>query len=335
MRWAFVGASNIARQWMVDAVRSVGDEVVAVVSGDSERARHFAAAHGIAHALTGESAFPSLGVDAVYISTTNEKHEESVVRAAAHGFHVLCEKPLATNLVAAQRMVNACKQAGVVLGTNFHLRHNQAHLAMRESVRIGVLGKLVSARLNHSVFLPQHLQGWRLTDRSAGGGVVLDIAVHNADSLAFILGEYPEQVTALTSNSGMGDGLEDNAMSVWRFPSGVTAFTHQGFATPYGEKGLELLGTKASLKAVSILDQGSPGRATLMSESGEQDFNFEDFNLYSKVLESFHKMVQGQPSGGADGIAGLKSMAVAIAILESSKTGRVANVDYGSGYDND
>jgi len=55
MRWAFVGASNIASQWMVEAVRSVGDGIVAVVSGDASRAKVFADKHGIAYALTDES----------------------------------------------------------------------------------------------------------------------------------------------------------------------------------------------------------------------------------------------------------------------------------------
>ncbi|NDD30660.1 MAG: hypothetical protein EB084_20565, partial [Proteobacteria bacterium] len=63
MRWVLVGASTIAGEWMVGAVRAVGDEVVAVVSGDLQRAKAFAATHGIAHALTDEKAYPALGVD--------------------------------------------------------------------------------------------------------------------------------------------------------------------------------------------------------------------------------------------------------------------------------
>jgi 1,5-anhydro-D-fructose reductase (1,5-anhydro-D-mannitol-forming) len=330
MRWAFVGASNIASQWMVEAVRSVGDGIVAVVSGDASRAKVFADKHGIAYALTDESQLKGLGVQAVYISTTNEKHEASVLHAAACGLHVLCEKPLSIDLVSAQRMVNACKDAGITMGCNFHLRHNQAHRLMREAVRNGSLGKLVSARLNHSVYLPQHLQGWRLKDKAAGGGVVLDIGVHNVDSLAFILGEYPEQVMALTCNSGMGEGLEDNAMSLWRFSSGVTAFAHQGFATPFGEKGIELLGTQATLKGVSMLDQGAPGTLEMMSAQGDEVMQMQDRNLYTDVLVQFHQALRGEPTDMADGEAGLKSLAVALAILESAKSGEMVPVRYHS-----
>ena len=329
MRWAFVGASTIAGRWMVDAVRSVGDEVLAVVSGDATRAAEFAKTHGIAHAFEQEDALAGLPVDAVYISSTNEKHEASTLRAAALGRHVLCEKPLATSLEAAQRMARACAQAGVVMGTNHHLRHNSAHLAMRERIRAGALGRLVSARVHHSVYLPTHLQGWRLNNQGAGGGVVLDIAVHNADSLAFLLGEYPQEVMAMTSNSGMAQGMEDNAMSLWRFPSGLTAFTHQGFTTPHASVALEVHGTQGSLEGRGILHQGPDGNLQWRNAEGSVALPLEPVNLYTRGLHNFHKAVRGEAHDMADGAAGVRSLAVALAVLESAHSGRSVPVNYG------
>jgi len=330
MRWVLIGASTIAGEWMVGAIRAVGDEVVAVVSGDPQRARAFAAEHGIAHALTDEKDYPALGVDAAYISNTNEKHEASTLFAAAHGCHVLCEKPLATSMAAAVRMVRACHAAGVVMGTNHHLRHNGAHRAMREHVRSGTLGKLVAARIQHSVYLPAHLQGWRLDQPAAGGGVVLDIVVHNADSLAFLLGEYPVEVCAMVSNSGMATGLEDNAMSVWRFASGITASSHQGFNTPFADTGLELHGTQGSLHGSGMMSQQPSGDLVLVTAQGRNILAVEGGNLYVSCLEHLHRAIRGEPHAMADGRAGVHSLAVALAVLESAQTGRqlrVADVD--------
>ena len=62
--------------------------------------------------------------------------------------------------------------------------------------------------------------------------MVLDITVHNADTLAHLLGEYPKTVTARTQNAGMGQGLEDGCMGVMEFPSGLQAYTHEAFTTP-------------------------------------------------------------------------------------------------------
>lgn len=328
LRWALIGASTIAGEWMVGAIRAVGDEVVAVVSGDLARARAFAQQHGIAHACDQESDLAALNIQAVYISSTNEKHEAQTVYAASQGWHVLCEKPLATTLDAAQRMVRACADAGVVMGTNHHLRHSSAHLQMRERIAQGQLGRLVAARVHHAVYLPAHLQGWRLSDKSAGGGVVLDIAVHNADSLAFLLGEYPVEVQAMVSNTGLAKGMEDHALSLWRFPSGLIATTHQGFTTPFASVGLEVHGTTGSLQGEGIMHQQAQGVLTLHTAAGVENLALDQKNLYERCLENFHLAVRGQANTLADGQAGLRSLAVALAVLESAEQGRAVAVRY-------
>ena len=89
VRWGFIGASTIARQYMLDAVRARGEgEVVAVMSSDAERARAFAAAHGIARATTSlDELVNAPDVDAVYVSTTNELHRAQTLAAAGAGKH--------------------------------------------------------------------------------------------------------------------------------------------------------------------------------------------------------------------------------------------------------
>jgi len=328
MKWALIGASTIAGQWMVDAIRSAGDDVVAVVSGSTQRAQAFAHTHQIEHALSHEHALDALGIDAVYVSNTNDKHEASVLRAATAGQHVLCEKPLAVNLAAAKRMVQACEQAGVVMATNHHLRHNAAHRAMRAHIASQQLGVVSSVRLSHSVYLPKHIQGWRLSDKGAGGGVVLDIAVHNADSLAFLLGEYPTHVCAMTSNTGMAKGMEDNAMSVWRYASGITAFTHQGFNTPFAETHIQVHGDQASLHGTGILTQAPGGTLQLTDASGTRDIALDSDNLYERVVRNMQAAIRGELHANADGAAGLQSLAVAHAVLASATSGHTEAVIY-------
>jgi len=327
MRWALIGASTVAGQWMVGALRAAGDEVVAVQSGDLARAQAFAGQHGIVHAVDRVEALTALAPDAVYISSTNEKHGPQTLFAAAQGWHVLCEKPLATDLRTAQDMVQACLGAGVVLGTNHHLRHNSAHRQMRDLLRSARLGPLVAARVQHAVHLPLHLQGWRLHDAAAGGGVVLDIAVHNADSLAFLLGEYPIEVQAMVSNTGMARGMEDHAMSIWRFESGLIASTHQGFTTPYARTGIDIHGTAGSLHGVGILDQVPGGRLSLRDAAGERELALDSDDLYTRGVREFHKAVRGEAHDMADGRAGLRSLAVALAVLESAATRRCVSVN--------
>jgi 1,5-anhydro-D-fructose reductase (1,5-anhydro-D-mannitol-forming) len=328
MKWVLIGASNIAQQWVAPAIRAVGDEIVGVVSGDAERARALATQLGISNSSDDLENMRHWGANAAYISSTNEKHEAQTLAAAALGLHVLCEKPLATELDAARRMAQACQDAGVTMGTNHHLRHNSAHLKMRDAIRAGELGALVALRLTHSVYLPKHLQGWRLDNPAAGGGVVLDIAVHNADSVGFLLDAYPTSVVAMVGNTGMAKGLEDNAMSVWMMESGVLVSTHQGFNTPHAGVSLEVHGQHGSLLGKGVLHQGPDGQLWRVDSQGSRQIELDHHNLYERCLHHFHLAIEGKPNDLADGWAGVRSLAVAQAVLKSAAKGQQVPVEW-------
>src|SRR5579871_728837 len=96
IRWGLIGATVIGREWMIAAIREAGGDIVAVMSTDQARGRAYADEFGIPQAVTSLPDMFATGVDAVYISTTNERHRAETIAAAQRGVHVLCEKPLAT-----------------------------------------------------------------------------------------------------------------------------------------------------------------------------------------------------------------------------------------------
>ena len=203
--WGLIGASNIAREWVLDAIRTqTGQDVVAIMSSDAARAADYAKSNKIArHYDSVDALLADAAVDAVYISTTNEHHKRQCMAAAAAGKHVLCEKPLALSVADAREMVAACTTAGVVMGTNHHLRHAATHRKLRELVQSGAIGKPLFARVFHAVYLPAHLQGWRLHKAGAGGGVILDITCHDADTLRFILDAEPVEAVGCHSRRAL------------------------------------------------------------------------------------------------------------------------------------
>src|SRR5829696_8171656 len=134
VRWGIIGATTIAKEWMIDAVRQAGGEVAAVLSSDPSRAKAYAEENGIGRATTVLDDLLASDIEAVYIATTNEKHKDQTLAAAAAGKHVLCEKPLALDLADAREMVAACRRAGVVMGTNHHLRNAATIRAIRDAV---------------------------------------------------------------------------------------------------------------------------------------------------------------------------------------------------------
>ena len=269
-------------------------------------------------------------IDAVYISTTNELHRDQTLAAARAGKHILCEKPLAMSLEDARGMVKAAKDAGVVMATNHHLRNAATHGAMRAAIKAGRIGKPLSARVFHAVYLPPHLQGWRLDKPESGGGVILDITVHDADTLRFVLDDNPVEAIAFSQAGGMGKaGLEDAVMGVLRFGNGVIAEFHDGFTTKYAETGLEVHGTDGSLIGRNVMSQRAAGTVTLRDANGEQELSLDHRNLYETALAAFHAAIAGKGQPSATGEDGVWSLATGLAVVEAARTGRTVSIEPG------
>jgi 1,5-anhydro-D-fructose reductase (1,5-anhydro-D-mannitol-forming) len=329
--WGLIGASNIAREWMIPAINAQPDSrVVAVMSSSPERAAVYARENGIPrHYTYVDTLLADPEVDVVYISTTNEKHRDETLLAARAGKHVLCEKPLALNLADARTMVDACVRAGVVMGTNHHLRNAVTHRTMKQLVRGGAIGTPLAARVFHAVYLPEHLQGWRILRHETGAGTIMDITVHDADTLRFVLGQEAVEVTALATQQGMGQGdIEDGVMGVIRFESGLLAQFHDAFTIKHGITGFQVHGTEGSIYAKDVMTQRPIGQVYVMRNGVREPIDpGPPENLYAHAVRRFNEAVHGRGAPWAAGEDGVRSLAIALAVLESTKTGRKVAVE--------
>ena len=330
--WGLLGASDIAKTRMIEAINGQPDSsVAAVMSTSEERAKSYAAENAIPRyyaSVDGLLADPD--VDVVYISTTNERHKAEVTAAAKAGKHVLCEKPLALTMPDARDMLDTCKQARVVLGTNHHLRNAVTHRTVRRLIKEGVIGKPLAARVFHAVYLPPRLQGWRLKNPEAGGGVILDITVHDADTLHFALDDDALEVVALSEQQGLAQGaLEDAVMGVIRFRSGLLAQFHDAFTIRHTHTGFEVHGTEGSLFGEDVMTQEPQGRLFLRKGEKREELDLGPHeNLYAHQVRHFNAAIRGQGPPFATAEDGLRSLAVALAVLESTKSGRRITVQY-------
>ena len=331
MNWAFAGASTIAGQYVANAIRAAGPgDLCWVVSGSADRAAAFARTHAVARSGTDlAKALADPAVDAVYISSTNEKHYAQAMTAIEAGKHVLCEKPLATSIADACAMVRAAEVAGVVFATNHHLRSAGSLRAIRDLIASGTLGTILSLRMFHAVELPLQLRGWRLDSPSAGGGVIADLTVHNADCVRFLLGEDPVSVVAHMAATGLGQGVEDSAMSVWAMPSGAMVFSHESFTHPFAASGLEVHGTHGTVLARGVMSQDPVGEIDLVTRSGTTRVNFDSAGLYETVVRNFYATVAGIATLAASGRDGVKSLQIADAVRNAALSGKRQTVNYG------
>jgi 1,5-anhydro-D-fructose reductase (1,5-anhydro-D-mannitol-forming) len=331
--WGLIGASDIAETRMIPAIVAQSDSrVVAILSSSAERGRDYATRNDIPRAYDSlDALLADPAVDVVYISTTNDLHHDQTISAARVGKHVLCEKPLALTVEEAREMVEVCAAAGVVLGTNHHLRNAVTHRALRRLIGAGAIGQPLAARVFHAVHLPPRLQGWRVTAPAAGGGVIFDITVHDADTLRFVLDDEATEATAFAARQGLAvSALEDAVMGVLRFGRGALAQHHDAFTVRHARTGLEVHGTDGSLYAEDVMTQDPIGCVTLRREGvaiEEIDVGAPE-DLYARSVRLFKAAVRGEGAPAATGEDGVRSLAIALAVRQSVASGCRASVGY-------
>jgi 1,5-anhydro-D-fructose reductase (1,5-anhydro-D-mannitol-forming) len=323
LRWALIGASDIAETRMLPAMRRLGHEVVGVASGSAERAAAFADRNGIPVSGLAADVVGRDDIDAVYVSSTNEHHRAQTELAAAAGKHVLCEKPLALSVQDGRAMVEACERAGVTLATNHHLPGAGTHRTIRALVAGGAVGRVLAVRVFHAVMLPERLQGWRLGSKS-GGGVALDITCHDAAVVNLLLGLLPVDVVALATHQGPWEAAaEDALMATLRYADGTLVQTHDAFTVRYAPTGFQVLGSDGSIFATNVMTQDPGGTVVLQDASGEREIEVEDRrDLYEISVGGFAAAIAGESDRPlVDGFDGLQAAQVAIAVRQAADSG--------------
>lgn len=322
VRWAIIGASQIARSWVAAAIKSVPSaELAALVSRDEARGKAFAREFDIPFVFSSiDELAESKKVDAVYISTANNRHKELTLQAASAKLHVLCEKPLALKLEDAIAMAEACDEANIVMATNHHMRGAATHQKIREMVKAGDIGRPLAARAMYCEYLPKDLQTWRTNDTEQGG-VIFDLTVHNVDALRFILNDEPVEVTSMKASNLIGrNGVEDQAQSVIEFSSGLIAYCHESQALGHCETSLEVHGTDGSIYGRGVLDEAPSGQVFLRKGKTMQEIVVTSQNLYAATISQFNNAVLKAERPLATGWDGVRSLATALAVRQSCNT---------------
>ena len=156
--WGLIGTGRIAEDRMLPGINAFKqNKLIGVVSRDAARAQDFAKRFGAQHAYTNfDDLLRNPEVDAVAIHTPNSLHCEEVLAAARAGKHVFCDKPMATTVADAERMLAACDKAGVQLGMNFHNRSMPCFIETKRIVDSGEIGEVTVVELEASPGYREH-----------------------------------------------------------------------------------------------------------------------------------------------------------------------------------
>jgi predicted dehydrogenase len=188
-------------------------------------------------------------LDFVDVSTPPCDHEAITVEALKAGLHVLCEKPLATSIAAAENMLITARQQKRVLFPCHNYKHAPVVKAIQQIIHSGKIGKVKSLTLNtyrntHAKGVTEWHTHWRRENRYSGGGIAMDHGSHTFYLTFDWMGSYPTHVTAKMHQLSPVYDTEDNFSTVLTFPNGIahahltwTAGVRKVIYTIQGEKG--------------------------------------------------------------------------------------------------
>ncbi|MCK4578517.1 MAG: Gfo/Idh/MocA family oxidoreductase, partial [Candidatus Marinimicrobia bacterium] len=166
----------------------------------------------------------------VAIATPPSTHCQIAVAAMERGKHVLIEKPLATGLTEARKIMACQEQTGVVAGVDYMLRYNMLIKAVDSLQKTGCLGTLRRIAVENYASDETVLRDHWLWDESVSGGLLVEHAVHFLDLANFLTGSTPAQVTGYAA--ARPDGREDRVFAAVQHDNGVTATHYHDFSRP-------------------------------------------------------------------------------------------------------
>jgi predicted dehydrogenase len=224
LRWGILSTADIARRKVIPGMRGAERcEVVAIASRDADRGRAVASELGIrtAHGSY-EALLANPDVDAVYIPLPNHLHTQWTIAAARAGKHVLCEKPLALTAADAERMIAACRDAGVRLMEAFMYRLHPSWVAVRELVASGRIGRLTAVQSWFSYFNDDPANIRNIND--AGGGALYDIGCYCVNLSRMLFDAEPMEVTGAVMRDP-ATGTDVLTSGLLEFEAGQATFT--------------------------------------------------------------------------------------------------------------
>lgn len=316
--------------------------VTALVSGEADKARAVAAQYGVPErSLYDYASFDRLrdnpDVDIVYIVLPNAMHAEFTIRAAQAGKHVLCEKPMATNPADAQKMIDACHQAGKRLMIAYRLQYEPHHRALIAAVRGGQHGK---PRLITAVNAQNNAADgqWRHDKAMAGGGSLPDVGLYCLNAARYITGEEPYEVTAQMTQP-KGDPrfreVEDIAAFTMRFPSGVMANCTSGYSM-HESRWMRVQAEDAWLGLDPAFGYSGIAMQTghAIGEASAVDrMQFPPHNQFAREMDHFAVAIRGNLVPHTPGEEGLADQKIIAALYEAAAGGGVVKLPRVDGID--
>jgi predicted dehydrogenase len=303
--------------------------LVAAADVDPDAAK-IAGSHDLTFTTDVGQLLASSQIDAVILCTPHTLHCDQIVRAAAAGKHVFCEKPLALTRADAVRAIEACNTARVVLAIGHERRFEPPAVDLRRRIEAGELGTLLQIEANFSQdkFLGLPADNWRLSERDAPAGPMTATGIHLLDLGVSFLGR---PTTALARVRTLGSKLSngDTLAALVTFENGADLMISAILATPFDGR-FAVYGTRGWIE---IRDKSHPEHSTgwnVIRQFVGRDREIVDYPPLSGVrnnLEAFARAIEGGAAYPMPQQQMIDNIAALEAIFKSAKSGAIVGVE--------
>ncbi len=341
IRFGIIGSGFMGLTHAAAVAQTEGAELTAIAGG--RRAPALAGQYGVPVEPDAAALIGRADVDAIIITTPHHLHAHDTLNAFAAGKHVLVEKPMATTVDDCDSMIEASLKAGRVLGVGFQQRFRLNNEEARRLVHQGALGNLLMAQINMLPSMQPMLADsgfagsweWWSDPRSIGN--IINAGPHAIDLLRWMFDAEVETVAALCRGFTPGGQVEDTTAALLGLSNGaVCTFNSSMMAPAPSFPGEEFRFRFMGSSAVMDLDpytelrlshQGSFVTGSVQPSVGHTGsatlVNPVRMRAYEQQLSRFLAAIRGEDVEIAGGVDGRESLAVCLAMLESSRTGTV------------
>jgi predicted dehydrogenase len=271
----------------------------------------------------------SSDVEAVDLCVPHPMHASMAIKALESGRHVLVEKPIATTVADAERMVEAADRRNLTLCVSENYPFLEPFVRARQLINEGAIGNIVTLRSHRIGYLSGIWlrDGWRQDADRAGGGMLLDQGCHYTNILRMFGGEV-SAVSAFASTTRTDWHGEDTATLILRFASGVIGESLYCWGTRTPDVGHEayVFGEQGSLDvaawepALVLHRPDLPGGQQVVIESADYAASF------ALIIEDFALAARGLRAPTMPGSEGLADLRVVMAAYRSIASGKTENV---------
>ncbi len=325
VRWGILSTANIATKVARAIHLAENADLIAVASRTEERAAAWAEKHnvpttyGTYHALLADDS-----LDALYIPLPPSLHAEWTIKAAEHGKHLLCEKPLAANATEAAAMADACRQNGVQLMDGVMWVHHDRTTAMKQKLMDSTLGKLRRVTAAFTFNWDTIPVGNIRTMKEFAGGSLGDLGYYCVRAILWAFEQMPTQVFA-TARYKMG--VDFNLAGILWFDDERIATLDCGFDTGL-RKWFEVAGTRASIVCddFTVPTTEDTARFWIHGSDGNERNTVEGCIQEVKMIERFSQIVQSGNLEAEWSDAAVNTMRVCDALLESDRRKEVVQL---------